>query len=120
MKSEEQHTRSSALVRQKNSTPSIHDAFTERNNVVHHVVWEVGAGGHAGGLLENLANDCQVRIEVGSDGLGDVAKGLKNRRLELVGGSLFEKLALNIYLDMSRRHNLTCRVLSSRFMKVSQ
>lgn len=119
-KSEEQHTRRGALVGQKNTTPSIHDAFTERNNVVHHVVWEVGAGGHARGLLENLANNCQVRIEVGSDGLSDITKGLKNRRLELVGGSLFERLALNINRGIGERNKLTCRVLSRRFMKVSQ
>ena len=100
MGSEEQRTGRSALIGQKNTTPSIHDALTERNNVIHHIIWEVGAGGHAGGLLENLANDRQVRIKVGSDGLGDIAEGLKNRRLELVGGSLFEKLVLDVNLGI--------------------
>ena len=101
MGSKEQRTRRSALVGQKNTTPSIHDALTERNNVIHHVVWEVGAGGHAGGLLENLTNDRQVCVEVGSDGLGDIAEGLKNRRLELVGGSLLEELASDVNFSIS-------------------
>lgn len=120
MESKEQRTRRSALVGQKNTTPSIHDAFTERNNIIHHVVWEVGAGGDAGGLLENLANDRQVRIKVSSDGLGNIAEGLKNSRLELVGGSLFGRLALDVNDGISERNNLTWRVLSRRFMKVSQ
>ena len=83
----------SALVRQKDTTPSIHDALTERDNVINHVVWEVGAGGNAGGLLENLANNRQVGIEVSADGLADITEALEDGRLQLVGCALYRKLA---------------------------
>jgi len=80
----------SALVGQKDTTPGIHDTLTERNDVINHVVWEVRAGGDTGGLLEDLANNRQISVKVGSDGLGDVTEGLENRGLKLVAGGLSE------------------------------
>jgi hypothetical protein len=56
-------------------------------------------------LLEDLANDRQVRIKVSSDGLGNIAEGLKNSRLELVGGSLFGRSALDVNHGISEKQS---------------
>jgi hypothetical protein len=66
------------LVSKENSAPSIHDAFTKRNNVVQHIDRNVMAGGDIRRLLEDLSNDWQVSVEVGSDRLSNVTKGFQN------------------------------------------
>lgn len=77
------------LVREQDTTPSIHDTLTQRDDVVNHVIRKIGAGGNRGGLLKNLTHNGQVVIEVGgSDGLSDISEGLQDGGLELVGGSL--------------------------------
>lgn len=82
-----------AFVGQKDTTPSIHDTLAKRDNVVDHLVGKVGAGGDARGLLQDLANNRQVGVELGSDGLSNVTEGLEDRGLELVGGSLVERVS---------------------------
>lgn len=73
-----------SLVGKEDTSPSIHDAFTERDNVVEHVKRHVRACSYARGLVEHLCDHRQVSVEVCSNGLSNVTERLEDRRLELV------------------------------------
>jgi hypothetical protein len=77
-----------ALVGQKDPTPGIHDALTERDDVVKHFHSYVGTGCDGRCLLKDLGDDRQVYIKLSPDSLGNVSKGFENRGLKLIGGTL--------------------------------
>ena len=71
------------LVSQKDTTPGIHDTLSKRHDIVTHIHSDLRTGSDNGCLLEKRANDSQVRLELRSNGLSNIAESLENRRLEL-------------------------------------
>lgn len=76
------------LVRQENTTPGIHDTFTERDDVVERFKSNVGTGGNGRRLLKDLSNDWQVNVELCPDGLSNITECFEDGRLQLVGRAL--------------------------------
>ena len=76
--------------RQHDSTPGIHDALTERDDIVEHLVWSLWRGRDVSRLLQHLRDDRKVHLEVSTDGLSEVPETLKDSRFELIaqGGTL--------------------------------
>lgn len=77
-------TLAACLQSNDDATPSIHNAFSERDDVVVHLVRTLGRSSDSRGLLQNLRDDRQVRLEVATDGASDIAEALQDSRLELV------------------------------------
>lgn len=77
-----------ALVCDENATPSIHDTLAQGQNIVEHLEGNVRAGRDEGSLLQHGGNNGQIGVELSSDGLGNIAKGLQDGRFQLVGVAL--------------------------------
>jgi hypothetical protein len=63
--------------------PGVHDALTQRDNVLEHLKRRVGYG-NGGGLLQDLGDDREIRLKGRPNGLSNITKALKNGGLELV------------------------------------
>lgn len=74
----------SALIRQKNTTPGIHDTFTERDHVLYCFRINVTGEGDTGSLLKDCGNDRQIRLKVRANSLRNISESNKNGRLECV------------------------------------
>jgi len=68
-----------------NSTPSIHNTFTQRDDVVEHLIGSIGASLNTSCLLQNLSDDRKVSLEMTTNSAGNIPKALENRRFELIG-----------------------------------
>ena len=79
------HTLSAGLHRTNDTTPRIHDALTQSNNIVEHLVGAIGTGGDSRSLLQYLGDNSEVGLKVAANGARNIAEALKNGRLELVG-----------------------------------
>lgn len=66
------------------TVPGIHNALTERNDVVKHLEAGLVLGRDTSSLLQDLANNGEVGLEGTTNSLGDVTEALKDGRLELV------------------------------------
>lgn len=77
-----------ALVRKKDTTPSIHDAFAERGYVFQHFKGNISACSDIRGCLEDLANYGQVSVELCPDSLSDVTECFQDCGLQLIGSAL--------------------------------
>jgi hypothetical protein len=66
------------------AAPRIHNAFSERNDVVVHLIAAVRASSDSCGLLQHLSDNGKIGLEMAANGIGDVTKTLQNSRLELV------------------------------------
>jgi len=66
------------------SSPSIHNAFTQRHNVIKHVVVRLLILCDLSCGLKNLGHGLQVFLEVWPDRVGYVSEALKDCRFELV------------------------------------
>lgn len=69
------------------ATPGIHDAFTQGNDVVKHLVRDIGASSDSGGLLQHLGHNGEVGLKMAANSTSDISEALENGRLELVGKS---------------------------------
>ena len=102
-----------ALIRQNNTTPSIHNSFAKRNNVVEHFDINVRAGGYDRCLLEDLGDDRKVCVEVCSDSLSNVSERLEDCRLQLIRRALQKRLSEGQVLIYYHGYNyLTLKLLS--------
>ena len=67
------------------TAPRIHNAFTQRNDVVEHLVRTIRASGDGGSLLQYLGHNGKVCLKVPADSTGNIAETLENGGLELIG-----------------------------------
>ncbi len=79
------HTLATALHGANDAAPRIHDALTQSNNIVVHLVRTIGARRDSGSLLQHLRDNREVRLKVPADSAGNVTKALQDGRLELIG-----------------------------------
>jgi hypothetical protein len=79
------HTLAAGLHRTDDTTPGVHDALAQSNNIVEHLVGAIVAGGDGRSLLQYLGPDGKVGLKVAANGASNIAKALKNGRLELIG-----------------------------------
>ena len=64
--------------------PSVHDAFSQRGNVVDQLVIALSAEGHLAGLLKHLGDNRKVVLESTMNGVRDITKRLEDSWLELI------------------------------------
>lgn len=69
------------------TTPGVHDSFSQRDDVVVHLIAAIRAGSDGGGLLEHLSDNGEVGLKVAANRVGNITEALKNGRLELVAQS---------------------------------
>lgn len=77
-------TFSACLHRDNGTSPSIRDAFTERNDVVEHLIGDVGIDIDACSGIQNLRNRGEVKFKLASNRLSNVAKALQDSWFKLV------------------------------------
>lgn len=68
-----------------NATPGIHNAFSQGDDIVEHLVRAFGCRGDSRSLLEHLGNNRKIRLKMTTDGTSNISKTLKDSRLKLVG-----------------------------------
>lgn len=78
-------TLSTGLHSSNDTAPSVHDTFTERHNIVKHLIAALRTGSDSGCLIKNLCHYRKVGLEVTRNGTCNIAEALQNGRLELVG-----------------------------------
>lgn len=100
--------------------PSVENAFSERGDVVNHLVVILGGQCDLTGLLEYLCYNGQVSLECATDSMCNVAKALQDRGLQLVAKGRALRSTLALTCDIRLRVILTRRLLSKEFMKASQ
>ena len=79
-------TFASTFERHNNAAPGIHDTFSKADNIVQHLKVRriLRLSRDASSLLQDLRNNRQVRLELGTDSLSDIAEALQDGRLELI------------------------------------
>ena len=103
--------------RQHDSTPGIHDALTERDDIVEHLVWTLRRGRDVGRLLQHLRDDREVDLEVSTDGLSEVPEALKDGRFKLIAqGSTLVRMPRSVADDIKQRphHQASRRKFSKK------
>jgi len=81
-----EHTLASRLHSDKRAGPGIHNTLTQAHHVIEHLKRVVG-NMNGRSLLQDLRHDRQISLKSTTDSLGNVAKALKDCRLELVAES---------------------------------
>lgn len=66
------------------ATPSVHNSFSQRDDIIIELVGAVRSSSDGRGLLQDLSNDGQISLEVATNSIGYVTKALKDGRLKLV------------------------------------